>query len=99
MDEPRLSPHHRATVERIFSHPSSANIDWRSVRSLLESIGDTHEGANGKLIVTLGPETEVIERPPGKDIDQQLIVDLRRMLRGAGYAPGVRDAAAEGGGA
>jgi hypothetical protein len=92
MDEPTLSHHHRATVEQIFSHPSSANIRWRSVRSLLESIGDTREGKNGKLTVTLGDETEGIERPPGKDIDQQLIVDLRRMLRAAGYAPEDRHA-------
>jgi hypothetical protein len=99
MDKPTLNPHHRTTVERIFSHPSSANIEWRSVRSLLESIGAAHEGANGKLIVTLGPETEVIEAPRGKDIDQQLIVDLRRMLRSAGYAPGAQDAVAKGGGA
>jgi hypothetical protein len=29
----------------------------------------------------------VLERPRGKDIDEQLIVDLRRILRQAGFAP------------
>jgi hypothetical protein len=38
--------------------------------------------------VTLGPETEVFDPPRGKDIDQQMAVDLRRMLANAGYAPG-----------
>ena len=42
---------------------------------------------NGKFTVTLGPETEVFEAPRGKDIDEQVIVDLRRMLREAGWAP------------
>jgi hypothetical protein len=37
--------------------------------------------------VTLGPETEVFDPPRGKDIDQQMAVDLRRMLSNAGYAP------------
>jgi hypothetical protein len=37
--------------------------------------------------VTLGPETEVLEAPHGKDVDAQMIVDLRRMLRQAGFAP------------
>jgi hypothetical protein len=35
----------------------------------------------------LGPETEVLEAPRGKDIDEQMIVNLRRMLRQAGLAP------------
>jgi hypothetical protein len=37
--------------------------------------------------VTLGSETETLRAPQGKDIDRQLIVDLRRMLTGAGLAP------------
>jgi hypothetical protein len=82
-----LSNEHRDTLERIFSHPSSGNIEWRQVRSLLESLGSAAEEHNGKLEVTLGAETEVLDPPHGKDIDQQMIVDLRRMLRRAGLAP------------
>ena len=79
-----LDNHHRDTLERIFSHPSSGNIEWRQVRSLLEAVGTVTEEHDGKLEVTLGPETETLHRPHGKDIDQQMIVDLRRMLRAAG---------------
>jgi hypothetical protein len=43
--------------------------------------------ANGKLVVSVGPETEVFHPPHGKDVDQQMIVDLRRMLENAGYSP------------
>jgi hypothetical protein len=39
--------------------------------------------------VTLGPETETFERPSDKDIDSQQVVDLRRMLRNAGYGADV----------
>jgi hypothetical protein len=39
------------------------------------------------LKVTLGDETEVLQPPHGKDIDQQTIVDLRRLLVRAGLAP------------
>ena len=83
-----LSNHHRDTLEKIFSHPTSANIEWREVHSLLEAVGATFDEHDGKLKVTLGPETEVLRRPHGKDIDPQMIVDLRRMLSGAGLAPG-----------
>jgi hypothetical protein len=34
-----------------------------------------------------GVKSEVLEVPHGKDVDAQMIVDLRRMLRQAGFAP------------
>lgn len=83
-----LNNHHRDTLRKIFTHPASGNLEWRQVISLLESVGTVQEEHNGKFKVTLGPETEVIERPRGKDIDKQMIVDLRRMLAGAGYSDG-----------
>jgi hypothetical protein len=85
--EAHLNSHHRDTIEKIFRHPSSANIEWRQVVSLLEEIGTVRHEHNGKLKVTLGPETEVLPAPQGKDIDIQMAVDLRRMLTQAGFAP------------
>jgi hypothetical protein len=77
---------HRNTVEQIFSHSSSGNIEWRQVESLLDSLGAEHRH-DGKLEVTIGGETEVFTPPHGKDIEEQMLVDLRRMLREGGYAP------------
>ena len=75
------------TLEKIFSHPSSGNVEWRQVRAVLEGIGAVTEEHSGRLKVTLGDEPEVLQPPHGKDIDQQVIVDLRRMLRRAGLGP------------
>jgi hypothetical protein len=82
-----LGHHHRDTLEKIFSHSSSGNIEWRQVLSLVEALGTTSRLRNGKLRVTLGPETEMFRPPHGKDIDEQTLVDLRRMLTNAGFAP------------
>ena len=82
-----LNNHHRDTLDAILNHPASGNVEWRQVRSLLDAVGDVTEEHNGKLKVKLGSETEVFRTPHGKDIDPQMIVDLRRMLAGAGYAP------------
>ena len=79
---------HRATLERILRHPASGNIEWRQVKSLLDAVGATTEEHNGKLKVTLGGETEVLQPPRGKDIDAQMIVDLRRMLTRARVTSG-----------
>jgi hypothetical protein len=80
---PELGSAHRDTLAKIFGHPSSGNIEWRQVKSLLEAVGTTEE-RGGKLRVTIEGQTQVLQPPRGKDIDQQMIVDLRRMLRDAG---------------
>jgi hypothetical protein len=80
-----LSNHERTTLRQIFQHPVSHNIEWRLVVSLLETVGTVTQAHDGKLTVTLGSETEIIVPPTGKDIDVQLVVDLRRMLSKAGY--------------
>ena len=87
MPEFKLDSHHRSTIERLFAHPTSHNIHWRDVRSLLEAVGTVHEEHGGRVKVTLGGETEAFRPPRHGEIDAQMVVDLRRMLRGAGVAP------------
>jgi hypothetical protein len=83
----RVTADHRSTLERIFRHPAGGNIEWRQVLSLLEAVGTVTEEHNGNVKVTLGDETEVLRPPREKDVDKDLIVDLRRMLRHAGLEP------------
>jgi hypothetical protein len=80
-----LSNHHRATLRQIFQHPVSHNIEWRSVLSLLETVGSVTENRDGKLSVAIGAETEFLDPPVHKDVDVQMVVDLRRMLGQVGY--------------
>jgi hypothetical protein len=85
--EAHLSSRQRDTVEKIFSQPRSSNIEWREIVSLLDAIGTVNHEHDGKLKVSLGPETEVFPAPRGKDVGVQVVVDLRRMLTQAGFAP------------
>jgi hypothetical protein len=82
-----LGAEHRDTVEHIFARPSSGNVEWRRVRSLLDAVATVDERSDGRLQVTLGGETEVLMPPHGKDVDTQMLVDLRRMLEAAGITP------------
>jgi hypothetical protein len=82
-----LDAHHRATVEKIFSHPVGHNIQWHDVLSLLQSVATVTGENDDRYTVTLGSETETFDAPRGHDIDEQQVVDLRRMLRGAGITP------------
>ena len=81
-----LNNHHRDTLEKILRHPTSSNIEWKNVVSLLEAVADTTREHNGKYEVTLAGQTEYLEPPRGKDIDEQTVVDLRKILTRAGYS-------------
>ena len=82
-----LDGHHKATVEKIFSHPVSHNIQWHDVLSLLERVATVTEEHDGRYKVTLGSETQFFDSPRHHDIDEQQVIDLRRMLKGAGISP------------
>jgi hypothetical protein len=84
-EDGNLDSHHRATMEKIFGHPVSHNIEWHDVLSLLEGIGTVTKEHDGRFRVTLGSETQTFDAPRHDDIDEQQVVDLRRMLRGAGW--------------
>ena len=82
-----LENHHRTTLRQLFQHPVSHNIEWRSVLSLLEAVGSVNERHDGKVLVTVGSESEFFDPPVHKDIDAQMVVDLRRMFTAAGFGP------------
>ena len=80
-----LSNHHRTTLRQLFQHPVSHNIEWHAVVSLLEAVGSVADRHDGKVVVTVGSQTEFFDPPAHKDIDTQMVVDLRRLLAQAGY--------------
>ena len=64
----KLDAHHRATVEKIFRHPASHNIEWHDIVSLLRSVAEVTEGRDGRYTVTMGSETETLNPPRGNDM-------------------------------
>jgi len=86
-EETKLDGHHRVTLEKLFQHPVGHNIQWHDVLSLLEAVATTVREHDGRYHVTLGSETETFDTPRGHDIDSQMVLDLRRMLKGAGITP------------
>ena len=82
-----LDNRHRNTLRQIFQHPVSHNIEWHAVTSLLDAIGTVDVHHDGQVAVRVGSESVFLEHPEGKDIDEQMVLDLRRMLSKAGYEP------------
>lgn len=80
-----LGREHAHTLEKIFQHPLSHNIEWRLVRTLLEAIGIVTEEHNGRLRVMINDESLTLDRPMDKDMaDAQTLLNLRHFLERAG---------------
>jgi hypothetical protein len=91
MPEPvHLNNRHRNTLRQIFQHPVSHNIEWRAVVSLLETVGSVVNHPDSQVAVTVGSQRAFFDHPAQKDIDAQMVVDLRRMLTAAGYGTEVK---------
>ena len=84
---PHLDNRHRNTLRQIFEHPVSHNIEWHAVLSLLAAVGTVDVRRDGKVAVKVGSGAAFLEPPVGKDIDAQMVVDLRHLLGTAGYGP------------
>jgi hypothetical protein len=90
-----LDSHQRDTLLQVFQHPTGHNIEWHDVLTLLEGVGTVER--NGDLyLVRVGSESQVLRRPPHKDVDVQQIADLRRILTSAGYDALVAELEAKG---
>jgi len=83
--EPVTNPHHRQTLQQIFQHPTSHNIEWHAVLSLFEAVGSVELRHDGEYAVHVAAETEFLGRPRGKDLDVEQVVAVRRILAAAGY--------------
>ncbi|HWG15169.1 MAG TPA: hypothetical protein VG268_18020 [Streptosporangiaceae bacterium] len=88
MAVPDLSNNHRDTLNKIFAHPVSHNVEWQDVIGLLGAVGDIEERGGNKFGVTLGGETEVLHRHgSAKSLDADEVLSLRKLLASHGIDP------------
>jgi len=89
----KLDHHHRTTAARVFRHPTSHNIQWHDVQSLLESLGECRETKHHSFELTLDDQVVIFRGPLARDLTDEHVCELRRVLRGVGITPEVLGAA------
>lgn len=84
-----LRRRHRATLAAIFARPTSANIRWSEVESLLLACGaHIEERAGSRVYVELSGLGRTLHRPhPGNIVDKGAVTTVREFLMKAGIAP------------
>ncbi|VAW61018.1 HicA-related protein [hydrothermal vent metagenome] len=73
---------HQKTLEQIYRHPTSANILWNDIESLLRALGaNVTERAGSRVAVVLFGEVRVFHRPhPSPDTDKGAVASIRKWL-------------------
>ena len=79
-----LNGHHRKTLASVFRHPTSHNVEWHDVLSLLNTIGSASERHGGGYDVAIGDAHLALGRPHGKDLSGDELRHLRAFLTEAG---------------
>ena len=80
---------HLRTLEAIFTHPTSANIQWRDIEALFNDLGaEILEREGSRVAVVLFSEVRVFHRPhPSPDTDKGAVVSVRKWLEQHGVEP------------
>ncbi len=73
---------HQRTLEKIYKRPTSGNIPWVDIESLLNALGaDVSERAGSRIAVVLFGEVRVFHRPhPSPHTDKGAIASIRKWL-------------------
>ncbi len=78
---------HAKTLEQIFSHPLSMNIEWSEVKNLLEDCGaDIETTAHNHIKVTLNNHTKTFKTFHKTLGDKHEIIELQHLLKDSGIS-------------
>ena len=73
---------HQKTIELIFGRPTSGNIKWRDIESLLVYLGaEVSERQGSRVGIRLFGERRVFHRPhPSPNTDKGAVTSIRKWL-------------------
>ncbi|MFA6043840.1 MAG: hypothetical protein WC718_02545 [Phycisphaerales bacterium] len=75
-----LSKSHQHTLDAILHHPTSHNLQWHDVRTLLGELATANAEANGNTTYTREGKRLVIHAERSKDVDSDAVRELRTFL-------------------
>lgn len=83
-----MSHHNQKTIEAIFAHPLSSNIDFKDVMHALTAIGvEVEEKAANKVALSKDGRTAVIHRPHQHTLPKDEVATIRSFLVDCGISP------------
>ena len=80
---------HQRTLGIIFTHPTSANINWEEIEALFGELGaEIIEREGSRVAVVLFGEVRVFHRPhPSPNTDKGAVASIRKWFEQHGVVP------------
>ncbi len=80
---------YQKTLDLIFSHPISGNIQWRDIEALFIELGAViSEREGSRISVVLFGEVRVFHRPhPSPNTDKGAVASIHEWLKANGVTP------------
>ena len=91
-----LSVSDQRTLDAIYRHPVSHNLEWSDAVALLGSIGAVEHKSNNEFVFRVADEQHLMRKPHTKDLTAIEVVELRKFLSRSGWtaeAPVAKDEA------
>ena len=83
-----MSHHNQKTLEAIFAHPISSNIDFKDMEHALASVGvSVEEKAANKVALSKDGRSVVIHRPHQHTLPKDEVATIRDFLTDCGIVP------------
>ena len=80
---------HQRTLDLVFAHPTSANVQWRDIEALFTELGaEVSEREGSRVAVVLFEEVRVFHRPhPSPNTDKGAVASIRKWREQHGVEP------------
>ncbi len=80
---------HQRTLEAVFAHPISANVQWKDIEALFRELGaEISKREGSRVAVVLFNEVRVFHRRhPSPNTEKSAVASIRRCLEQHGVLP------------
>ncbi len=89
-DRTKLSKPELATLEAVYQHPLSHNLEWSDVVTLFTALGEVKHKSNNEMAFEIGGEHHLVRKPHSKDLTASEVMDFRHLLTRTGWSPATK---------
>jgi NACalpha-BTF3-like transcription factor len=82
-----MNHHDQKTLDQVFAHPVSANVDFQDMEHLLKKLGaELEEKSAGKIMIKMNGKSMIIHRPHQHTMAKDEVIAVRGFLEECGVS-------------
>ena len=86
-DRATLSKASRMTMEALYQHPLSHNVQWSDVVALFAKLGTVDHKSSNEIAFSIGGKRHQVRKPHSKELTAADVMAFRHLLSRSGWSP------------